>query len=176
VVTEESPPGDSLLAHVCVDWEAAARAAEPQGVRVVTMRTAVVLGRGAEVLKRLVLPFKLFVGGPLGGGDQWFSWIHLDDVVGLYRFAVEHEAAKGPLDAAAPDARREKDVARELGHLMGRPSWAPVPELVLRLALGQQADLVLHGRRVDPGKALALGYTFRYPVLRDALAEALGQA
>jgi uncharacterized protein (TIGR01777 family) len=176
VVTEDSPPGDSLLARVCVEWEAAAQEAEPLGVRVVTMRTGVVFGRGAEALQRLVLPFKLFVGGPLGSGDQWFSWIHLDDIVGLYRLAVEYEGARGPLNAVAPDVRREKDVAKEIGRLLGRPSWLPAPAFALRLALGQQADLVLHGRQAAPARVRALGYTFKYPDLPGALAQAVGRA
>ncbi|MGH2350580.1 MAG: TIGR01777 family oxidoreductase [Chloroflexota bacterium] len=174
VVTEESPPGDSFLARLCVDWEAAAKKAEPLGVRVVLIRTAVVLGRGAVALERLAMPFKLFAGGPLGSGDQWFSWIHLDDIVGLYRLAVENGEARGPVNAVAPDVRREKEVARELGQVLGRPSWAPAPAFALKLALGEQADLVLHGRRAVPQKALALGHQFKYPQLHEALALVLG--
>jgi uncharacterized protein len=175
-VTEESPPGDSFLARVCVDWEAAARRAEPLGLRVVTVRTGVVIGRGAEVVKRLALPFKLFVGGPIGGGDQWLAWIHLEDIVGVYRLAVERDDVTGPINAVAPDVRRMRDVARELGRILGRPSWAPVPAFVLRLVLGEQAALVLHGRRAVPQKLVGLGYAFRYPELPGALAEALGRA
>jgi uncharacterized protein (TIGR01777 family) len=173
VVTEESPPGDSFLARLCVSWEAAARKAEPLGLRVVSIRTAVVLGRGADVVKRLSLPFKLFAGGPLGSGDQWFAWIQLEDIVGIYRLAVEHEAANGPINGVAPDARRMRDVATELGRAMGRPSWAPAPAFALRAALGEQADLVLHGRRAEPVRALALGYQFKYPDLPGALVQAL---
>jgi uncharacterized protein len=175
-VTEESPPGDSFLARVCVDWEAAARKAEPLGLRVVTVRTGVVIGRGAEVVKRLALPFKLFVGGPIGGGDQWLAWIHLEDVVGVYRLAVERDDVTGPVNAVAPDGRRMRDVARVLGRILGRPSWAPVPAFVLRPVLGEQAELVLHGRRAVPQKLVGLGYAFRYPELPGALAEALGKA
>jgi uncharacterized protein len=175
-VTEESPPGDSFLARVCVDWEAAARKAEPLGLRVVTVRTGVVIGRGAEVVKRLALPFKLFVGGPIGGGDQWLAWIHLEDVVGVYRLAVERDDVTGPVNAVAPDGRRMRDVARVLGRILGRPSWAPVPAFVLRPVLGEQAELVLHGRRAVPQKLVGLGYAFRYPELPGALTEALGKA
>jgi uncharacterized protein (TIGR01777 family) len=173
-VTEESAPGDSFLARLCVQWEAAHRDAEPLGLRVVLMRTGVVLGRDAEVVKRLALPFRLFAGGPLGSGKQWLAWIHLDDIVGLYRLAVENEAAQGPLNAVAPDARRMKDVAREVGRVLGRPSWAPAPAFALKTVLGEQADLVLHGRKAVPQRALALGYEYKYPDLPGALAQALG--
>jgi uncharacterized protein (TIGR01777 family) len=174
VVTEASPPGGSFLARLCVEWEAAARKAEALGVRVVTVRTGLVLGRKAEALQRLALPFKLFVGGPLGNGKQWFSWIHLDDIVGLYRLGVENGDATGAINGVAPGVRREADVAREVGRILGRPSWAPVPAVVLKLVLGEQADLVLHGRRAEPTKALALGYQYKYPDLPAALAQALG--
>lgn len=173
VVTEESPPGDSFLARLCVDWEGAARTAEPLGVRVVLMRTAVVFGRGAVALERLAMPFKLFAGGPLGSGNQWFSWIHLDDIVGLYRLAVENDGAKGALNAVAPEVRREKDLAKEVGRVLGRPSWAPAPAVALKLILGEQADLVLHGRRAEARKAIALGYDFKYADLHGALSQAL---
>jgi uncharacterized protein len=173
-VTEESPPGDSFLARLCVQWEAAHRDAEPLGLRVVLMRTGVVLGRDAEVVKRLALPFRLFVGGPLGSGKQWLAWVHLDDIVGLYRLAVENEAAQGPLNAVAPDTRRMKDVAKEVGRVLGRPSWAPAPAFALKTVLGEQADLVLHGRKAVPQRALALGYQYKYPDLPGALAQALG--
>ena len=173
-VTEETPPGNSFLAEVCVQWEAAARRAEPLGVRVVVMRTSVVLGHGAEALQKLALPFKLFAGGPIGSGRQWFSWIHLDDAIGLYRLAVERADAAGPVNLVAPDVRRERDVATEVGNVLHRPSWAPAPAFALKLALGDQADLVLHGRRAEPRQALALGYDFKYPNLHEALVQALG--
>lgn len=173
VVTEESPAGDSFLAGVCRQWETAALKAEPLGVRVVLIRTAVVLAPGAIALQRLAFPFKLFAGGPLGSGRQWFSWIHLQDAIGLYRLAVENGQANGPLNAVAPDVRPEREVAREVGKVLRRPSWAPVPGFALKLALGEQADLVLHGRRAEPRKALALGYAFHYPQLPQALTQAL---
>ena len=173
VVTEESAPGDSFLAQLCVRWEAAAREAEALGVRVVLMRTGVVFGQGADALERLALPFKLFAGGPLGSGQQWFPWIHLDDAVGLYRFAAENDAVTGPLNLVSPDVRREKDVAAAVGEVLGRPSWAPAPAFVLRLVLGQMSELILQGRRAEPRKALSLGYTFKRPALEDALRHAL---
>lgn len=172
-VTEEGAPGESFLAQVCVQWEAAARRAEALGVRVVLARTALVVGRGAPALQKLALPFRLFAGGPLGGGGQWFPWVHLDDAVGLYRLAIERGDAAGPLVLASPTACRQREFAREVGRALGRPSWLPVPAFALRLALGRQADLLLHGRRAEPAKAVGLGYGFRYPELGAALRQAL---
>jgi uncharacterized protein len=174
IVTEESAAGKSFLAQLCVQWEAAAREAEALGVRVVRMRTSVVLGKGAMALERLAMPFRFFVGGPIGSGTQWFAWIHLDDAVGLYRFALENAAVAGPLNLVAPDVRRGKDVAREVGRALSRPSWAPAPAFALKLALGEQAELVLHGRHATPQKALQLGYQFVFPRLPEALQDALG--
>jgi uncharacterized protein (TIGR01777 family) len=173
IVTEESGPGSSFLAQLCVQWEGAAREAEPLGVRVVLMRTAVVFGKGADALERLALPFRLFAGGPLGSGQQWFPWVHLEDAIGLYRFAIENESVTGPLNLVSPDIRREKEVAAAVGRVLGRPSWAPAPAFVLRIVLGQLSELILHGRRAEPRKALALGFQFKRPNLEDALRQAL---
>ena len=173
VVTEESGPGNSFLAKVCIDWEDAANAATALGVRVVCLRTSVVFARDAMTLKLMAFPFRLFVGGALGNGRQWFSWIHLDDVVGLYRFAIERSDLVGGLNAAAPDARRANEVATEIGSALGRPVWLPAPGPMLRLLLQDQADLLLHGRRAMPAKALAAGYSFKYPNLHEALQESL---
>ncbi|MBM3946077.1 MAG: TIGR01777 family protein, partial [SAR202 cluster bacterium] len=159
-VSEEDGPGGSFLANVCVQWEAAARRAEELGVRVVLVRTAFVLGKGAEGFRKLVLPFRLFAGGALGDGRQWFSWVHGDDAAGIYRLALEQEQATGPLIAAAPVPVRQRDLARGIGRVLGRPWWLPAPEFALRLALGRQADLLLHSHRVVPAKALAMGYRF----------------
>ena len=120
--------------------------------------TAGLVGDGVGALQRLALPFRLFAGGPLGSGRQWFPWVHLDDAVGLYRFAVDNAALTGPLNLVSPDLRREKDVASAVGNVLGRPSWAPAPEIVLRVLLGQLAELILHGRRAEPRKALRLGF------------------
>jgi uncharacterized protein (TIGR01777 family) len=172
-ITEESAPGGSFLARVSQQWEAAARQAEPLGVRVVLIRTALVFGRGAPAFRLMVLPFRLFAGGPLGSGRQWFTWIHLDDLVGLYRFALEHDAVKGPLNAVAPDLRRQREVAREIGRALHRPSIMPAPAPLLTLALGRQSELLLHGRRATPKKAEQLGFRFRFPDLPGALRSTL---
>ena len=171
---ESAPPGASFLARLCVQWEEAAQKAEPLGVRVVRMRTAFVVGRGAMALRMLALPFQLLAGGPLGTGRQWFTWIHLLDLVNLYTLAIERPDWSGPVNAVAPTVPREREVAREIGRALRRPSWAPAPAFALRLALGEMADLLLHGRRAVPAKAEAAGYQFRYREIGPALAEALG--
>ena len=171
VVREDAAAGRSFLARVCVAWEAAAARVADHGVRWVALRTPLVVGRGATALRLLALPFRLFVGGRLGSGDQWFPWLHLDDMVALYERAIADESLSGPVHAVAPDLRRQRDVARELGRVLGRPAAVPAPAPLLRLALGEQADLLLHGQRAESAKLD--GYAFRYPELGAALTEAL---
>ena len=172
IVTEEAGPGDSFLARVCVRWEAAARRAEELGVRIVLMRTPFVVSREAPALRLLVLPFRLYAGGPLGGGEQWFPWAHLEDTVGLFRLALTGELS-GPLNVVAPDVRKQRDLALEIGRVLRRPARLPVPRFALRILLGEAADIVLHGQRAT-SRAEAAGYRFRYPDLPGALEEALG--
>ena len=172
-VTEDSGPGDSFLAMVTQQWEAAAQTAESLGVRVVRIRTAFVFGQGAPAFRLLTLPFRLFVGGPLGSGRQWFTWIHVADLVGLYELALREATLSGPINAVAPDIRRQADVAREIGHVLHRPSVFPAPAPMSRLALGRQAELLLDGRRASSAKARALGYRFRFADLRAALEDTL---
>jgi uncharacterized protein (TIGR01777 family) len=175
-VDEASPSGDSaFLAGVCVRWEAAAREAEPLGVRVVLVRTGLALARGALSLRLQALPFRLFAGGPTGSGRQWVSWAHLDDVVGLYELAIAGASLSGPLNAVAPEPVRNADLAAEIGRVLGRPVWLRQPAPLLRLAMGRTAELLLAGHRVLPNVALARGYEFRRPALGPALEEALGR-
>ena len=168
-VTEESPAGTSFLAGVSQRWEEAAREAEALEVRVVLMRTALAFGRAAPAFRLVVLPFRLFAGGALGNGRQWFTWIQIDDLVGLYRFALEHESVRGAINAVAPDIRPQRQVAQEIGRALHRPSVMPTPAPLLKLALGRQSELLLDGRRATPEKAERLGYRFRYPTLPEAL-------
>jgi hypothetical protein len=169
VVDESSPPGDSFLARVCVAWEAAAAKAP---VRNVAVRTSLVIGSGAQAVRLMALPFRFFAGGPVGGGRQWFPWIHLDDIVRLYRLAIDDESLSGPLDAVAPQQLRQREAAREMAAVLHRPSLVPTPALALRLLLGEQADLLLHGQRAVSRKLD--GFEFRYRGLRAALEDALG--
>jgi uncharacterized protein (TIGR01777 family) len=173
VITEESGPGDSFLAELGQQWESAAQKAEPLGVRVVRIRTSMVFGPEAYAFRLLTLPFRFFVGGPLGNGRQWFTWIHVDDIVGLYRLALEDRRVSGPVNGVAPDIRRERDLAKEIGRVLHRPALIPVPSFVLKLVLGKEAQLLLHGRHAEPAKALGYGYRFRVGGLHEALEETL---
>jgi uncharacterized protein len=172
-VTEEAEPGDSFLACVCAAWEDAGRRAEELGLRVVLMRTSFVFGRGAPAMRLLALPFRLFVGGPLGGGRQWFPWISREDAVRLYALALERHSLTGPVNVVAPEQVRQRELARELGRVLHRPAVLPTPAPLLRLVLGEQADLLLHGQRAEARKALEAGFDFRDATLRSALEEAL---
>jgi uncharacterized protein len=171
-ITEAEHPGSDFLARLCVEWEAEARRAEALGVRVVLLRTGVVLGHGGGALAKMTLPFKLFAGGPLGSGAQWMPWIHLEDEVGLIDFLVEANAG-GAINATAPAPVTMKEFCATLGKVMRRPCWAPVPAFVLRAALGEMADILLTGQRAVPAAAEKLGYRFRYPGLFEALHDIL---
>ena len=173
VVTEDGSPGVSFLARMSQQWEAAALNAEALGPRVVRMRTSMVFGKGAPAFNLLTLPVRLFVGGPFGSGRQWFTWIHIDDIVGLYRFGLENDRLSGAVNAVAPDIRRQVEVAREIGRVLHRPTWFPAPAPLLRLALGAQSQLLLDGRKAVPEKAASAGYRFKFGGLPAALEDAL---
>ena len=168
-VTEQNGPGNDFLATVGREWEEEAKKAEPLGARVVLLRTGIVLGPNGGALAKMVPPFKFFVGGPLGTGNQWMSWIHLEDEVGLILHLIEDSGGRGAVNATAPNPVRMKEFCQILGKVMGRPCWAPVPAFALRLMLGEMADMLLTGQRVLPAAAQQLGYRFRYPNLSEAL-------
>jgi uncharacterized protein (TIGR01777 family) len=170
---EGAAPGQGFLAEVCQRWEAASRPAEARA-RVVQVRTGIVLARDGGALPRLVLPFKLLAGGPLGHGHAWQPWLHLADEVGLLLFALEDSRVRGPLNAAAPGPATSRDLARALGRVLRRPSLLPAPAAALRLLLGEVAEVVLASQRVVPRKALDLGYRFSFPDLEPALRDLLG--
>lgn len=168
-LTEESPPGHDFLAGITREWEEAARQAETLGVRVVCLRLGVVLGEGGGALAKMVPPFRLFAGGPLGSGRQWLPWVHRDDVIGLALWALGNDAVAGPVNATAPQPVTMNEFARTLGKVLGRPSWARVPPIALRSLMGEMADVVLNGQRALPTVAEKLGYRFRYAELEPAL-------
>jgi len=168
-LAEEGGPGGDFLARVCMEWEDEARKAERYGLRVIRLRTGIVLGRGGGALAKMTPPFKFFVGGPLGSGRQWMSWIHLEDEVGLILALLRNTGAHGAVNATAPNPVTMRDFCRILGRVLHRPSWTPVPAFALRLLLGEMADMLLAGQRVLPAVAQKLGYTFKYPTLYEAL-------
>jgi uncharacterized protein len=173
VLAETSPRGAGFLAEVCEAWEAETQKLLPLG-RWVALRTGVVLGRGGGALGRMAMPFRLFAGGSIGSGAQWMSWIHRDDLCGLVRFALSHAEVSGPVNAVAPEALRNRELAKLLGKILHRPSFMPTPAFALRLALGEMADaLLLSSQRCVPERATSFGYQFAFPQAEAALREAL---
>ena len=169
LVTEENGPGSDFLSRVCGDWEEEAKRAEDYGLRVARLRTGIVLGKGGGALAKMIPPFKLFIGGPLGSGKQWMSWIHLEDEIDLIQFLIENPDARGAVNATAPNPVTMKEFCQTLGGVLHRPWWAPVPAFALRAMLGEMAEMLLTGQRVISAAAQKLGYSFRYPTLREAL-------
>jgi len=172
---EEAPPGDDFLAQVCADWEAEAQRARELGLRVVQVRTGVVLDRRGGALQRMLVPFRLGLGGPVAGGRQYMSWVHRGDLVELLLAACADARWSGPVNATAPEPAANRDFARALGEVLGRPALLPVPGAALRLLYGEMARIVTDGARVVPAKPLVLGYRFRHPQLVEALRSALAR-
>lgn len=167
---ESAPPGSDFLATVCTAWEGAALPAEGLGVRVVRARLGIVLGSGGGALDRLIPVFYAGMGGPLGSGRQWWAWVHLDDVVGAVRYALENGGVTGPVNVTAPAPVRQKEFAKTLGAVLKRPAFLRAPGFALKLVLGAFAEELLASRRVLPRALAARGYPFRYPELAGALA------
>ncbi len=170
VFEETSPSGTDFLAEVCQNWEAEAEKVKEFGVRLAILRVGIVLANGGALAK-MIGPFQLFAGGPIGTGRQWFSWIHRDDLVNLIVEAVTNEQMSGVYNATAPNPVKMKQFCQTLGEVMNRPSWLPVPEFALELLLGDGAIVVLEGQQVLPKRTQALGFQFQYPELKPALAE-----
>jgi uncharacterized protein (TIGR01777 family) len=168
-VTESSPPGRDFLAQACADWEAEAHRADAAGIRVAVVRTGVVLESSGGALPRMILPYRFFVGGPLGSGRQYVSWVHRLDWMEIVRWIVQTADARGPVNATAPHPVTSRELSTAIGHAVHRPSLVPVPAFALRIAVGEMADSLLTGQRVIPERALALGYHFRYPDIGQAM-------
>lgn len=170
VLTEESPPGTDFLANLAVEWERHAMQAQSPRTRVAVVRTGIVLDPHGGALARMIVPFKAFVGGPLGSGRQYMSWIHRGDWLALLRWMITNDVASGPINATAPAPVTNAEFSRELGRALGRPSLLPAPAFGLRLLLGEMADpLLLASQRVLPTRAESLGFQFSYPQLGPAL-------
>jgi hypothetical protein len=173
LITEEEEAADTFLGRTAVQWEGSTAAVESLGVRRAVVRSAPVLSTRGGVFPLMALPFRFFVGGPLGSGRQWFPWIHLEDQIRAIRFLIENEAAVGPLNLTAPDTVTNAEFSRVLGRVMQRPAFFRVPAFALRLALGEMSTVVLDGQRAVPGKLRDLGFTFRFPTLEVALRDLL---
>ena len=174
VLDEESEAGTGFAAEIPIEWEAAQREAERLGMRTVILRTGLVLAKDGGLLKELLLPFKLGVGGPLGNGRQYMSWIHLDDEVGVILWALDEERVKGVVNATAPNPVTNKEFSKALGHALNRPAFVPAPKFAVALLRGNElAETVFGGSRVLPRRATDLGYEFRYPEVGPAIEAAL---
>ena len=167
---ENSPSGNDFLAEVCKNWEAEAQKATSAGVRLVIIRIGVVLGDGGALAKMLG-PFKMYAGGPLGSGKQWFSWIHRDDLVNLIIEALKRSDMSGTFNATAPNPVRMNQLCEALGEVLNRPSWLPVPSLALEILLGDAAVVVVEGQQVLPKNTQSIGFQYQYPTLKPALQE-----
>jgi uncharacterized protein len=170
---ESAPAGDDFLAQLSVAWEAEAQRAEELGVRVVVNRTGMVLSESGALAKMLPF-FKAGVGGPVAGGRQYVSWVHLDDEVGAILFELDTEAARGPVNLSAPEPLTNREFSKALGRVLRRPAFAPVPALAVKALYGEMASIVITGQRALPAKLTELGYRFRRPDLEDALRDAIG--
>ena len=176
-LTEESKPGDDFLSRVCQEWEAEALKAEALGIRVVRTRFGIILAKHGGALQQMMRPFKFGVGGRVGSGQQWMSWVTLQDVVAIVRYAVENRAISGALNVVAPQPARNADFAKELGRAMHRPAAVPAPAFALEFALGEMAEaLLLASQRVMPTRLGQLGYKFQHPDLPSALAAVLHES
>jgi hypothetical protein len=171
---EETPPGADFLAQVCVAWEHEASRASELGVRVVQVRTGVVLDAGGGALAKMLPAFRLGIGGPVAGGRQYVSWIHVEDLAGMMLTAIGHDSWSGPVNGTAPEPVSNRTFSKALGRVLKRPALLPVPGLALRLLYGEMAEIVTTGARAVPAKPLVLGYEFRHPSLDEALRSALG--
>jgi len=173
IIDENSTTGDDFLAILCRDWENAAMKAAEFNLRVVVIRTGLVLDKNDGALKQLLTPFKLFVGGKFGSGNQWFSWIHIDDIVRMYLFALENNKLFGAVNGTSPNPVTNEEFAKTLGHVINRPSMIPLPAFALKIAVGEFATNLITGQRVLPVKALKAGVEFRFPELKEALEDLL---
>ncbi|MGI8314977.1 TIGR01777 family oxidoreductase [Halobacillus mangrovi] len=165
---ETTEAAHNFLGNVVYEWEERASKAAEKGVRTVYVRFGIILGEEGA-LPKMILPYKFMIGGNLGSGEQWMSWVHIDDVVGLIDFAIHHKEVEGPMNGTAPNPKRNKDFGEILGDVLNRPHWIPAPAFALKTALGEMSTLLLDGQSVIPKKAIAYGYHFKYPELKPAL-------
>jgi len=171
ILTENSAPAQDFLGQVCADWEREARAASDLGVRVCCLRIGVVLGPGGGALAKMLLPFRLGLGGRMGGGRQWMSWIHVDDLTGLIAFLLKESTVRGAFNAVSPHPVTNAGFTRDLARALRRPAIVPVPAIALKLLLGEMSQVILASQRVIPEAALRAGFTFDYPDLFGALSQ-----
>jgi uncharacterized protein (TIGR01777 family) len=173
-IGEDSVPGSDFLAKLCVEWEKEAHRVEPAGVRCAIVRIGIVLDRDGGPLAKMLIPFRMFAGGPVGSGRQYMSWIHQEDLIDLITFALDNPQVSGPLNGTAPNPVTNKEFSRALGKTIGRPSFVWTPAFALKLTLGGVAEVVTTGQRVLPRRPLALGFSYKYATIDQALKNLLG--
>ena len=168
-LTEESPHGEDFLARMAVEWEGEALKAKDKGARVVITRFGIVLGEKGGALSQMIPLFKKYIGGPIGSGRQWFSWVHINDLAEAFAFLMKHPEISGPVNLCAPNPVRNKDLAKALGKVLNRPSFMPAPGFLVKLVLGEFGSVILEGQRVIPRMLLQNGFVFKYPDIYTAL-------
>ena len=169
LLTEDESAGSDFLAGVSIDWEKAALRASSKGARVSIMRFGVILGHNGGAMAKLIPAFKMFVGGPLGDGNQWFPWLHIDDLLSAILFVLEHPEINGPLNFCAPNPVRNRELAQALGEALSRPAFMPAPAFMIRLAMGEFGNVFLGSQRSVPEKLINHGFSFRYPEIKGAI-------
>lgn len=174
-LVEEDSPGDDFLASLCLDWEREAIRALDKGVRVTITRFGIVLGKTGGALGQMISAFKKYVGGPLGNGNQWFSWIHMEDLLHAFLFILDNHDIQGPVNLCSPNPVRNKELAKALGKVLSRPSFIKTPSFLIRLILGEFGSVILEGQRVIPAKLLAKNFIFTYPDIHLAIEEVINK-
>lgn len=175
-LTEDSPPGNDFLAQIAREWEEEAMKAKEKGARVVIMRLGIVLGEKGGALSQLIPLFRKYIGGPVGSGQQWFSWVHIQDLGEAIVFLIKHAEISGPVNICAPNPVTNKDLAKALGKALNRPSIIPTPGFLVKLVLGEMASIILKGQKVIPKRLQESGFVFQYPEIEQALTSLLGRS
>jgi len=173
-LTEQSPPGNDFLARIALEWEGEALKAKERGARVVITRFGIVMGEKGGALSQMIPLFKKYIGGPIGSGKQWFSWVHIKDLSEAFAFLMKHPEISGPVNVCAPNPVRNKDLAKVLGKVLHRPSFMPAPGFMVKLVLGEFGSVILKGQRVIPKRLLDSGFAFQYPDIDKALQGIVG--
>jgi len=176
MLNESSSLGNDYLANLCIDWEKEAQKVEQYGVRRVSVRTGLVLMKDEGVLKQLLLPFKLFIGGHLGNGRQWFPWIHVDDIVGIYLHSIDNETVSGSINAASPGIVTNKEFSKTLGKVLTRPALFPVPKITLKIISGELGNYITDSQRISVEKIIEAGYEFKFKTLENSLKKIINKA
>ena len=174
-LVEDSPPGNDFLARIAVEWEGEALKAREKGARVVMTRFGIVLGEKGGALSQMIPLFKKYIGGPIGSGNQWFSWVHIKDLAEAFVFLIRHPEISGPVNVCSPNPVRNRDLAKALGKALHKPSFMPAPGFMVKLVLGEFGSVILEGQRVIPRRLLENGFVFQYPDIEKALQGIAGQ-